>query len=382
MGKRFRRFPIKKLPLHVQIILFYILKKCFLFLDILVPKDECIAIFASKSGKCENANIYLPWRRLKDSKKFKAFLVSRSENTSSKINLYSLRGLWIVLRARYVFLTHGPNDIFYAHYSNKKIVTYVGHGVPLKAFVFTNHNMNIKEKFKHSLEVPTFSKFVASSDADRSRLIHCFNCSEDDVIVTGLPRNDLLFESTDQLKREFPNKKLVLYAPTYRDYQKFKFFPFEDFDLESFDSFLDKHNIHIFLRAHVNDRTKKKVESLKNISYLSSEEYPEIQELLNEFDCLITDYSSIYIDFLLLNRPIIFIPYDIEIYKRRRGIMYPYEQVTPGFHVNSLSEFKKALTDNDSFSDQRLKTKEMFHKYEKGNTDRLLSQVLGSSFAQ
>jgi len=65
--------------------------------------------------------------------------------------------------------------------------------------------------------------------------------------------------------------------------------------------------------------------------------------LLKYTDCLITDYSSIFIDFLLLDRPIIFFPYDLADYNSNEGSYYKYNSITPGNMVENSSELKDVL---------------------------------------
>lgn len=367
--------------LNIQIVIFYIFKKTFQFLDFLIPKNPQVAIFASKSGKSLNGNIVLPFEVAKKSKKVRAYLISSSPQSLHEIKIYSLRGLWIILRAKFVFITHGPNDIFYAHYSSRKIVTYVGHGVPVKSFVFTNRYISKKENFKQKLEVPTYKYIIASSEEDKRRLVQCFDFKAENVLVTGLPRNDLLFLESTKIKSLYPENKLALYAPTFRDDQSFKFFPFEDFSFDKMNHFLETKKTQLFLRCHVNDKTKQEIGSYSNIHILGQEDYPEIQEVLSEFDGLITDYSSIYIDYLLLNRPLAFIPYDLERYKQKRGIIYSYNEVTPGPKINSFEGFKSFIENNffkevDEYAEERKRVRNFFHKYDNGFTQRMLKTVI------
>ena len=88
-------------------------------------------------------------------------------------------------------------------------------------------------------------------------------------------------------------------------------------------------------------------------------------ELLNLFDVLITDYSSIYIDYLLLDRPIIFIPYDKQEYLNKRGMNFEYDKVTPGYKPENMEEFlqslNKILLNKDEFKEDRKLTNDIFN---------------------
>src|SRR5690554_3995549 len=129
-------------PVHIKSFiktLFIIVVRHFLkALDWVIPKSSHLVIFASKSGKLSNANIDELWKILKTHQFYRPYKVVRKDAKANELNLFSLRSFWTILRAKYIFLTHGPGDIIYFLPSSKKIVTYVGHGVPLKSFIFTN----------------------------------------------------------------------------------------------------------------------------------------------------------------------------------------------------------------------------------------------------
>lgn len=99
----------------------------------------------------------------------------------------------------------------------------------------------------------------------------------------------------------------------------------------------------------------------------------DVQELLAISDILITDYSSCYFDFLLLNRPVTFYAYDLEDYRSNdRGFYYDYEAITAGPIVRDVNhliiEIEKYLRDPTKDADKRKKKCEMFHKYRDGKS--------------
>ena len=91
----------------------------------------------------------------------------------------------------------------------------------------------------------------------------------------------------------------------------------------------------------------------------------DIAEELPRFDLLITDYSSIYIDYLLLDRPVIFLPYDEKEYLARRGMNFEYRDVTPGPKPDTMESFMEAIADaftNDSYRDERKRVNGMLNE--------------------
>lgn len=78
------------------------------------------------------------------------------------------------------------------------------------------------------------------------------------------------------------------------------------------------------------------------------------------FDFLITDYSSIYIDYLLLDRPIGFIPYDYDEYNNDRGFLFEYSGVTPGMRISTYKDLINFFSREDSYAVQRELVRNIF----------------------
>ena len=107
----------------------------------------------------------------------------------------------------------------------------------------------------------------------------------------------------------------------------------------------------------------------------------DIYKLLTITDILITDYSSIYIDFLLLNRPIIFTPFDLVEYRHsNRELYYDYELITPGERCNNwentLEEIKKLFDGKDEYSNDRELIRKRFHtNVDNQNSSRIINSI-------
>ena len=107
-------------------------------------------------------------------------------------------------------------------------------------------------------------------------------------------------------------------------------FGFKELDISKVDALLNKYDIKLILKPHPQEEeliiNYFKNYSMKNMLILKSKHLNKFQidfyELLNSGDILITDYSSIFYDFLLLNKPIFFVPVDIEKYKKLIGVFW------------------------------------------------------------
>ncbi|WP_308787067.1 CDP-glycerol glycerophosphotransferase family protein [Planomicrobium stackebrandtii] len=172
------------------------------------------------------------------------------------------------------------------------------------------------------------------------------------VIETGYPRNDVLTNHSNQLisnlKKDLgiaEDKKVMLYAPTWRDnefYQKGKYkFKFQ-FDLENWKKEFGDEWV-LLSRMHYLVAENFDFSAYEGMVYDVSL-YPDIRDLYLASDLLITDYSSVFFDYAILNRPIIFFMYDLENYRDQlRGFYMDIEKDAPGPIVQTERELFQAI---------------------------------------
>lgn len=138
-----------------------------------------------------------------------------------------------------------------------------------------------------------------------------------------------------------------------------------------------KNNIILLLKLHPAEEhvvinNLKNSENIKIITnYMLYEKQIDLYEILNGCDILITDYSSIYFDYLLLDRPIIFVPVDLSEYKENRGfLLEPYDDWTPGpkclSQVELENEIISCLSDATYYQDKRKDILNKVHEYKDG----------------
>ncbi|VEF49626.1 CDP-glycerol:poly(glycerophosphate) glycerophosphotransferase [Bacillus freudenreichii] len=172
-----------------------------------------------------------------------------------------------------------------------------------------------------------------------------FEIEEERILRTGIPRTDFFFderamqEATDALKEQYPTiqeKKVILYAPTYRE---------DEFNVSSLPLDIDqmyqelKNEYILMLRLHPAvrlDFSNRYPDFVYDVSG-----HPDVNQLLVVTNILISDYSSIPFEFSLLERPMVFFAYDLEEYGKSRGFWEPYEQLVPGpvvFNTKDLIE--------------------------------------------
>lgn len=214
---------------------------------------------------------------------------------------------------------------------------------------------------------------------------------EDKYEITGNPRTDTLMLSNGRinleklLNKNLENKKIIFNMPTFHIHENSGVVngeKFDDsikingFDYIKFNKFLKENNaICISKVHHAEERLiTKSMENLKleNLLFVSNKELDEknldLYEILNCADILITDYSSIYGDFVFMNKPCIFVNADIDKYREERGIsLEPYDFWTAGPKVQTQNklelEIGKYLNENDDYKQKREELRDVFYKY-------------------
>ena len=195
---------------------------------------------------------------------------------------------------------------------------------------------------------------IVNSEATRQLYAGCFSVKEDQVKVLGLPRTDLLFSEKELLRRrtlffkQYPdimNKKLVLYAPTFRDSEVNA--PMLHLDIEKMAKELpDEYCLGLRLHPFVAGRFKLEQDYGGKVINFSS--YDNLNTLLMAADVLITDYSSIIFEYCVFRRPMIFYAYDLEEFSDAgRGFYRDYREYVPGPVVETTEEILKVFQEKD-----------------------------------
>ncbi|MFF5634847.1 CDP-glycerol glycerophosphotransferase family protein [Streptomyces sp. NPDC012825] len=190
------------------------------------------------------------------------------------------------------------------------------------------------------------------------------------IAETGYPRNDYLYaEDRDERAREVrerlglpEGKKVVLYAPTWRDdlshsRGQFKF----DLRVDLEDARRRLGDDHVFLiRRHSN--IVDSIPGAGNGFVFDVSEYPDIADLYLAADVMITDYSSVMFDYAHLRRPMLFFTYDLEHYRDKlRGFYFDFENDAPGPLIGTSDELVEAIRGIDEVEVEYREKYEKFH---------------------
>ena len=301
---------------------------------------------------------------------------------------FSSRGIRKYIAASVLVYSYGKRDFYPFQLTKSKTIVNLWHGNSVKKIALAS-KMSALNNSKLKKEIKKIDFFIASSETEAETLIQCFNLKPTQIKITGLPRNDYLLANdyNQTLLGDYPwlTKKTILYAPTFRKTGSTNIIPFNDYDLDTLNSFLLKNDAYLLVRKHHSEWFNNKegydaINSYSNIINAGQDAFPEIQELLPFVDILVTDYSGIYFDYLLLDRPMIFAPYDIESFSQKPGFLFDYNKNTPGPKVNSqqifINELFKVFSGNDEYIAARKSCRDKFHLHQDGqSSERILNLI-------
>lgn len=274
------------------------------------------------------------------------------------------------------------------------------HGTPLKRLgcdieTEATEPKEVTRKVFHD-DASRYTYFISPSPFYTEVMSSAFDLTalgkEDAIIETGYPRNDYIVNHREEDCAEIKSrlgvpaqKKVILYAPTYRENQKnqgrgYKYS--EPLDFKQLREAIGEEYVILF-RAHYYIAQQFDFDEYSDF-IIDTSDYPEINDLYVISDLLITDYSSVFFDYGILRRPVIFYMYDLEFYRDDLRGFYLELSDLPGPITQTQEELEKLILDHDNWSSTAEYT-EMYDKfiarfapYEDGHaTDRVIETVFG-----
>lgn len=268
-----------------------------------------------------------------------------------------------------------------------RIIVNLWHGIPLKKIALEEERCSPLERMYFSfIFSPKYTYVLTTSHALLRVMSKSFGVSEKKVKIWGQPRNDELLHkalpkdsaadlealSSERVDANLKtcisrlpfHRKLILYAPTYRENEATQLFPFKDFSQKRLEQWLEEKQCAILICKHISESGRFKDYCGDRVEVLDDIE--DITCCLPYFDMLITDYSSIFIDYLLLQRPMLFLPYDQKEYLAKRGFNFDYDTVSPGPKPETFESFlleTEHLLDADKYyAEERSRVNRFFNE--------------------
>lgn len=353
------------------------------WLSFLIPRDKHLWVYGSTFGRrfADNPKYLYLYTTQFEQNDIESVWISHKKEIVSMLNengyeayyYRSLKGIWKCLRAGiYIFDNYSKDISFWL--SGGAVKLNLWHGTGNKKINYDNkfdkvrHPNNIWERFKTfprrlSDEKP-YHYTLATSNMMANIFKSAFNTDLNHIVVGGYPRNDILFndipikniysaEEKKIIKEIEENQrdgyKIIYYMPTFRASESMFF---DVMDLEKFNTFLKENRYIFYIKLHPKSVLKERFSIISYSNIKNIDTNVDTYAILKYADMLTTDYSSIYSDYLMLNRPSVLFPYDYEEYsKDTRECYFEYNDYMPEKRAYNMQEFMDAI--KSTFKDDR-----------------------------
>lgn len=324
----------------------------------IIPKNNRKIIFLSIPDFSDNSKKFYEF--IKNNKEYECIWIVKEEKVLKYLketNIKSfkentLSAILNILTAKYIVSTH--NNIIGIK-AKSQIYISLWHGMPLKNMYYLE---NIVDKNLKKIDY-----LISTSKVMRLTMATTFNLDPKKVLITGQPRNDAFFNNNkinevNSILEIDLNKysKIIFYIPTFRNgigrtdgiINTNNLINLAEYDENSLNDFLVKNNYLLVAKLHPLEESSIDMKEQTNIKILDSKNMLDYQIILNEIlnlsDILITDYSSVYFDYLILDKPILFTNIDEAEYMKNRGFVFDNPDFwRPGPKVNNIDDFIKEI---------------------------------------
>lgn len=346
------------------------------FLLRLIPKSGKILVFSSFPDYTDNAYAMYEYLRKNKENKYRYIWIYSDKTSTIKhpeiegYYKYSIKAFYYFARAKYVFTTHGIYS--FLDLGKRNNIVNLWHGMPLK----TIGSMDLQGNGKN----PTKADYlIATSIFFQELMAKSFNnMSIERVLLTGQPRNDLMFQETDFFRNRGIDRdnyrSIGIWLPTYRqsivgDIRNDGIFNDNGIsflsmdDLHRLDAQLQERTSLLIVKLHPMDALQQiDFGSFSNLIIIKQQEFREqLYPLLGACDYLLTDYSSVWIDYCILKRPIGFVMNDINEYKNSRGLTIEnLDEKLPGIIIDTFDKLVSFIDKHPEFDDSNLP---LYNKY-------------------
>lgn len=345
---------------------------------------------------------------------FDSRLLDESRNVRV-FNIQTLAGLVALARCGVFLLTNsvaldmswrwggGSFSVIRASLEHRVVVN-LWHGIPLKR-LFGLAKPDLRKRAERIAyrrdERKYYTGLVSSSDVDGYAMAAMFEpIKYSQVWLTGLPRNDFLrmaysqlplflSEEVDLVRRIKGAHRLIVYAPTFREQgpSGTDYYQFSDKEISDLRSMLKKHGailgfrMHYFRKGDVLFNMEKFIDG-ESIVDLGHSVVREIAPVIREASIIISDYSSVYIDALYVDKPVFSFAYDLDDYQEHQnGLLYDMELAFPGPVLKDFTKLLEALDTELAMpaqiqSERYRVTKKLFFNFnDDKNSERVVSRL-------
>jgi CDP-glycerol glycerophosphotransferase (TagB/SpsB family) len=380
------------------------------WLSFLTPRDKKIWLFGSTFGNrfADNPKYFYLYLNQYNREDVRCIWITKKKEivdllSTHKLEVYyylSLRGIWFCLRGKvYIYDNYSKDISFWLSGGAKKINLWHGSGNKKtnydNKFDIVRHPKNRWDLFKTFLRRLSDEKphhfTLATSPMMADIFTSAFHTDLAHIILEGYPRNDMLFPNnliniyTEKEQKTFDfikacklaQKKIIIYMPTFRNSEAMFF---DVMNLETFNKYLMQEKLIFCIKLHPKSKLKKEFHEINYSNIKNIDAAVDPYTILYLVDLLVTDYSSIYSDYLMLNRPTVLFPYDYQEYTMdTRECYFDYEEYMPeikAYNMNDLMKYIILVMRNDSYEEGRLQLRDrIFTNADGHSSERLYRKI-------
>jgi len=377
-------------------ILKFLIKLCIYpityLLGFIIWKDEKIWLFKGFADRYIDNSKYLFEYINKHNTNIKVVWITNSNDVNNQIRQlgycshlkFSIKGLFYSSRAKIIF--YGDYTDLWT--TNGSIWVNLWHGIPLKKIEHDIRSGSLVKYYKgtiiEKILYPSLYRkpdYIVSSSSFISEkcFSSAFRISPSNCLNFGLPRNKYLNYDIDKIPIDDKRleellsickryESIYLYLPTWRP-GDFDLISEAKIDLFKLNEKMITMNSVILFKFHPASEKITNIDKLSNIILLNNN--IDLYKLIPFTDCLITDYSSVFYDYLLTDKPIIFFPFDYQDYIINRELYFDYNSFILSDKVFTFEELLNKLGNIESI-DKLKEIKKLIWEENNNNSSELI----------
>jgi CDP-glycerol glycerophosphotransferase len=322
------------------------------------------------------SHVYLtPYEDLYQELKGQGFSVARR---------WSFYGVYAAFRAKTYVISSSRGQINNPLSRHANLVN-LWHGISVKKIGLMTYRSEEKLKRKR-LEFSAFKIVPSTSPLTQRCFMEAFGKPAAETPVLGEPRNDFLISNRGERNRRYLSKylegsfdgcrKIIGYLPTWRDYGSWD----DGIDYDKLNDQLARNNDLLIIKPHPKDKTFSQFNERSNIRLVSRDDgWQDSYELLVGLDVLMTDYSSLAYEFVLLERPVILYTPDFDRFSSDRELWIDYEEIAPACQIFSFDELLPEIArvlENDELSPRYYEVLDKLHTIKDGSSCEKIYQAI------
>lgn len=322
-----------------------------------VPKRKNLILFSAWFGQKYADSSKCMFEYLIKNSDYEVYWFTRNRNLFYELKdrkipvlfAYSIKGIWFQIRAKMLVSAIQMYDFNNYFYSNC-IFLDLDHGFVLKDAGLKILESNLAKKYFLALRRGCEYWMSASTPFGMRVKAECYQVDKSHIVKCQMPRVDALFDKSLQLGKNMIidkikcGRKAIIWMPTHRQCGKEKISISNLVNLKQLQSLCEQYNIVFIVKKHFYHAEEyEDFSQYPNIFDVTHEDI-DSQVILAQADALVSDYSASYIEYLVLDRPIILYAFDLEKYiKQERNLYIKFQDNTAGAKVFSSQELLESI---------------------------------------